>query len=241
METRILKEIGLTESEIKVYLALLRIGPAKAGEVIDKSNLQNPVVHRAFHSLIEKGIVNYSIEGKIKHYQAIDPGLLLNLLEEKKSRLKELIPELKKLNEIKKEKTRANVHQGARGVRELLNYLLSNCDKEFLSYGAPGKSLEILGDFFWEAFHKKRVEKKVIAKMIFHKSLKQRANKLNKLPMTKVRTTDKDFEESVETIIAKNKVAIIIYLNNPIGIIIEEELAAKSYRKFFDLLWKISS
>lgn len=237
METDVLKEIGLTDSEVKVYLTLLKNGPSKAGEVIDKSDLQNPVVHRAFHSLINKGIITYSIEGKIKNYQAIDPSLLLNILEEKKERLEAVIPDLKKLYEITKGKTKANIHQGIRGIRELLYYLLDSCDKEFLTYGAPKRSEELLEKFFWKNFHNRRIKKKIIAKMIFHHSLLEIATAENKFPFTQIRTTNKEFEELVETVIAGNKIAIIIYLENPIGVLIEEELAASSYRKFFQILW----
>jgi HTH-type transcriptional regulator, sugar sensing transcriptional regulator len=238
MDINLLKELGLTDSEVNVFITLLKIGPAKAGDIIDKSQLQNPVVHRAFHSLIEKGIITYSFSGKIKYYQAIDPSLLLNLIDEKKRRLESIIPELKGLYSIKREKTKATIHQGVRGVRELLNYLLENCDKEFLTYGAPKKSLDLLEDFFWKGFHNKRLKKRVFSRMIFHDSLLSRVKELNKLPMTNVRTTNKDFEELVETIIAGNKVGIIVYLDDPIGILIEEELAAKSYRNFFELIWK---
>lgn len=240
VDTRILGDMGLTESEIKVFLALLRLGPSKAGEIIDDSHLQNPVVHRAFHSLIEKGLVTYSIEGKIKYYQSIDPKRLLDILEEKEQHLEKLIPELSKLQEIKKEKTRANVHQSIRGVRELLNFMLAQCDGEFLTYGAPGKSLDLIGDFFWKNFHTKRIKMKIKARMIFHNSLKPRAIELNKLDLTEVRFTNGDFEELVETVIAGKSVAIIVYLDNPIGILIEEELASKSYKKFFEMLWKKS-
>jgi sugar-specific transcriptional regulator TrmB len=240
MDIQVLRDMGLTESEITVFIALLKSGPSKAGEIIDISRLQNPVVHRAFHSLIEKGLVTYSVEGKIKYYQSIDPSGLLNILEEKKLHLEKLIPELSKLQVIKKDKTRANVHQGVRGIRELLNFMLEKCDKEFFSYGAPGKSLELLGDFFWDNFHTKRIKMKIKSKMIFHNSLKQRAVNLNKLDLTEVRVTNVDFEELVETIIAGDKVAIIIYLENPVGILIEESLASKSYKKFFQMLWEKS-
>jgi hypothetical protein len=34
-----------------------------------------------------------------------------------------------------------------------------------------------------------------------------------------------------------NRVGIIIWLDKPFGFLIEEELAARSYRKFFEALW----
>ena len=52
MDTQILEDIGLTGSEIKVFLTLLELGSSTAGKVVGKSGLQNAVVHRAFHSLI---------------------------------------------------------------------------------------------------------------------------------------------------------------------------------------------
>ncbi len=237
MDTTILKELGLTDSEVKVLLTLIKIGPAKAGEIIDNSGLQNPVVHRAFHSLIEKGLLNYSIEGKIKYYQAINPKLLLNILDERKRRLEELMPKLLELNEYPKDETKVAIHRGVRGIRHLFNYLLKARDKEFLTYGAPEKSLELLGDFFWKGFHKRRIKKMIKARMIFHESLKERAKELNKIKSTEVRTTERGFEGLTETVICGNKVAIVIYLDKPIGVLIEEELVSRSYKKFFEILW----
>ena len=99
----------------------------------------------------------------------------------------------------------------------------------------------LLGDFFWEAFHKKRIAKKIKAKLIFHSSLKWWTKELNKYKLTEVRTTEKDFEELTETIICGNRVAIIIYLDKPFGFLIEEILASKSYKKFFEILWKTAT
>ncbi len=238
METAILEELGLTESEVKVFLALLKLGPTKAGEVVDKSGLQNPVVHRAFHTLIEKGIITYSIEGKIKLYSAIDPSLLMDILEEKKKRLQNLIPELKKIHQEKKGETHATIHQGKKAIRKLLNNMLDKDNREFLSYGAARQSEEVLGDFFWQAMNVRRKREKTKTKMIFHTSLKTRAKELNNLPFMEVKTTDKDFEEIVETFIVGEQVAVIISSDNPVAVLIEEPLVARSYKKFFNLLWK---
>ena len=160
MDISILEDIGLTGAEIKVFLALVELGTSMAGRVVEKYGLQNAVVHRAFHSLIEKGLITYLIEGKIKHYQAIEPKLLLNFLEEKKARLERLVPELEAKRELQKEKPKAMIFQGNRGVKELLHLMLETDSKEYFAYGGPQKANELLGNFFWESFHKKRIEKK---------------------------------------------------------------------------------
>ena len=241
MDTQILEDIGLTGSEIKVFLTLLELGSSTAGKVVGKSGLQNAVVHRAFHSLIEKGLITYVFEGKIKQYQSIEPKLLLNFIDEKKQKLEKLLPELEAKRKLQKEKPKARIFQGIRGVKELLNLMLDSNSKEYLAYGGPQKAHELLEDFFWESFHRKRISKKIKAKLIFHPSLKWWGKKLNRFKLTEIKTTKKDFEELTETIICGNRIAIIIYLDKPFGFLIEDEMVAISYTNFFEMLWKTAT
>ena len=239
MDISVLEDLGLTRSETKVFLALLEIGSSTAGKVIEKSGLQNAVVHRAFHSLAEKGILTRVNEGKITRYQVIKPKQLLNILEEKRVRLEKILPELEAKQQLAKDQPQARMYQGVRGVKELVTLMLETTSKEYVAYGGPQKANDLLGHFFWENFHKKRGDKGIKAKLLFHASLKWWADELNKkYKLTRVRTTKKDFEELTETIICGDRVAIIIYLDSPFGFLIEEALAANSYRKFFNMLWE---
>lgn len=240
MDTSILEDLGLTGAEIKVFLTLLELGSISAGPIVEKSGLQNAVVHRAFHSLIEKAIVTYVLEGKKKYYQAINPKLLIDFIEEKKERLQEILPKLLEKQKLAKKKPEATIYRGIRGIKELLNQMLETDTKEYFSYGGPQKSNDLLGEYFWASFHNKRIKKKINGKLLFHSSLKTWGNKLNKKALTNVRYTDKNFEELTETVICRNRVGIIIWLDKPYGFLIEEEIAARSYKKFFDLLWGIA-
>ncbi len=237
MDTSILKDLGLTGAEIKVFLTLLELGTSTAGKVVEKSGLQNAVVHRAFHSLGEKGLLTYILEGRIKHYQAIQPKALLNFIDEKKARLEKILPELEAKQKLAKEKPKAIIFHGIRGVKELISSMLDTNAKEYYAYGGPQKADDLLGHHFWERFHKIRSTKKVNAQLIFHSSLKQWGKEINGLSFTNVKITSKDFEELTETIICGDKVAIVIYLDKPYGFLIQEKLAAKSYKSFFKILW----
>ena len=61
---KVLEELGLTSGEVKVYLALLELGPSSAGEIIEKSRLQNSVIHFCLNRLKEKGLVSYIKKGR---------------------------------------------------------------------------------------------------------------------------------------------------------------------------------
>jgi len=238
MDTTILEDIGLTGAEIKVFITLLELGSTSAGKVVEKSNLQNAVVHRAFHSLTQKGIITHIFFGRIKHYQAIDPKLLLNFLDEKKAKLEKLLPELEAKRDQQVENPKAIIFQGIKGVKELLNLMIDTESKNFYEYGGPKKANELLGEHFWEAFHKKRISKKINAKLLFHSSIKKWGDFLKTLKHTQVRITDKDFEGLTETIICGNKVGIIIWSDKPFGFLIEEQLASSSYKNFAKILWE---
>lgn len=238
MDNTILEDIGLTGAEIKVFIALIETGSTTAGKIVEKSKLQNAVVHRAFHSLLEKGLITFIYQGKIKVYQAIEPKLLLNFLDEKKFQLEKIIPELEAKKALQKEKPRATIFQGIRGLKELINLMIDTDSKEYFSYGGSKKANELLGEHFWENFHRRKINKKIYSKVLFHSSLKYWAKTLREYPLITIKFTDKNFEELTETIICGNRVAVIIWLNEPFGFLIDEELASRSYKKFFEILWK---
>lgn len=237
MDTSVLEDIGLTQAEIKVYLTLLKLGSSPAGPIVEKSGLQNSVVHRTLHRLIEKGLITYILEGKKKYYQAIDPKLLINYIEDKRKRIEEILPELLTQQKLAKKKQEAVIYRGLRGLREILNKMLDTDSKEYYSYGGPQRSHDLLGDYTWKIFHNKRISKKITAKLIFHSSLKWWGGELNKKKLTEVRYTKKEFQQLTETIICGNKVGILVYSDNPYGFLIEDQTVADSYREFFNILW----
>ena len=52
MDTQILQEIGLSNTEAKVYLALLKTGQTTAGPLLRETGLQNSTLHKTLHSLV---------------------------------------------------------------------------------------------------------------------------------------------------------------------------------------------
>ncbi len=240
MNTQILKEVGLTPSEIKVYVSALKLSPASAGEIVHDSGLQNAAVHRVFHTLVDKGLLSFSMEGKTKKYQARPPKRFLEILEDKRKQVAELIPDLEASRNQERDASISTTYKGLLGVRELWNVIIDTESQELLSYGAPGKSHNLLGDPFWKAHHRKRDARHIKSRHIFNLSLKWRGDEMNKAPNVEVRYTEKEFEGMTETAICGDRVAIVIYLDKPVGFLIEEALVADSYRQFFKYLWKIA-
>jgi len=239
MDTAALEDIGLTGAEIKVFLALLELGPSQAGPIVEKSGLQNAVVHRALHSLGEKGFVTYVLEGKKKIYQTINPKQIVDFIEDKKKKFESILPELVSRQNTAKKRPEATIFRGVRGIKELLNFMLED-SKEYCSYGGSHQQQVLIGDYFWRQFHAKRISKRISAKMIFQPSLRYWGKELGKKRLTEVRYTKTETEPLQETVISGDKVAIVIYTDKPYGILIEDAIAGKSYKGYFEMLWKNS-
>ena len=70
-------------------------------------------------------------------------------------------------------------------------------------------------------------------------TIRKFGQELNKRPLSQVRFLP-EFEQLTETIIVGNKVGIIVFTENPYGFLIEDKIVAESYRKQFELMWKMA-
>ena len=235
MDVTILEDIGLTNAEIKVYLALLELGTATAGPILDKTGLQNSVVHMTLNKLIEKGFITFTKEGKRNQYQASNPKHIVEYINEKKERFEKILPELLMKQKHAKEKPEIKTFRGIKGVRQLLLELLDAGGSEHHTFGSAKESL-ILGDAWWLEYHKKRAAKGIKARLIFNESLRKWTD-VNKYHKTEYKFTKLGFEPLTETIIRNRSIGIIIWTEKPMGVLIQNEVAARSYDKFFRLLW----
>ena len=239
MDTAILEDLGLTRAEIKTYITLLELGSSTAGRILEKSGLQNSVLHRALNSLIEKGLISFILEGKRKVYQATDPENFHDFIEEKKKRFDQILPELKKKRKLAKKTTTAAIFKGKKGLKELYNSLLNAGGKEYNTFGGGAHvTFEAMGEMWWKNLHARRIAKKLPSRQIFDESLHGFGKELNKLPLTKIRFLSQEFEQLQETIIIGDSVGIAIFTENPYGVLITDKIVADGYRKQFEILWK---
>ncbi len=236
MDVEILEDIGLTNAEIKVYLALLELGNSTAGPILERSGLQNSVVHMTLHKLLDKGFITYVKEGKWNKYQATNPKHIVDYIEHKKERFEKILPELLLKQKTAQEKSEIISFKGIRGVKELLMELLDAEGKEHHTFGSTKESL-MLGEAWWVVYHKKRAAKGIKAKLMFNESLKAWKAE-SKYPKAELRYTNAGFEPLTETIIRGNKVGIIIWTEKPMGVLISNKIAAESYDQFFKLMWE---
>jgi len=240
MDTSILEDIGFSNAEIKVYLALLELGSATAGPILDKTGLQNSVVHMTLNRLVDKGFVTFVKEGKWNHYQATEPKHIIDFIEDKKKRFESILPELELKQKLAEAKPDVKTFRSKKGLRELLYELLDAGGDSHHTIGSPVESV-MMGDAFWIDYHHKRAEKKINAKLIFNESMRDWTEKVKATghyPYAEIRFMEQGFDPLTETIIRNDKVGILLWIEKPIGILIHNRALADSYEKYFRFLWK---
>lgn len=238
--TTMLEEFGLTQTEEKVYLALLKIGESGAAEIIKKTQLHRTTVYDVLDRLIEKGLVGHIIKNKLKQYSAVAPSKFLDIaLEEKKEAEKkqELAKKIiNKINSIRKDaasKSFAQIFIGAKGQKTIMNDIVE-VGKDFLIFGAEERAQETL-PIYTEQWANLRRKKNIHAKIIATKGTKAPIWKLNQ-----VKFVSKEYQSPASTMIYGDNVALVIPEDPVLIILIKSKKLAQSYRSYFNLLWKIA-
>ncbi|MBI4980080.1 hypothetical protein HZC30_00815 [Candidatus Woesearchaeota archaeon] len=157
-------------------------------------------------------------------------------LNERKKLAEELKSEAVKLKSIHKLPQEAMIYRGIRGLKVLFKDTL-NVGRDYYVIGAPRISLELMGSTFWENYNLKRVQKKIVVKMLFNEDLR-RWSKVIQSKKTIIRFLPKKFDGLTETIIYGDKVAFIVWTEKPIATLIQDRHLAANYRKYFQALWE---
>ena len=173
MDNEILEKIGLTKSESRAYIALLKIGTTGVGEIIKEAHIPRSKIYDVLGRLIEKGLVSSVTEGRIKRFNAIPPKRLHEFIEEKKREVEEKEKELKSilpiLNKItQKTETKAEILSGPRGIRAFFDMsILDNPKKEDILVLGYSKEASLYFHAYFREYHKERVKKKISGKVIY--------------------------------------------------------------------------
>ncbi|MBM3247279.1 hypothetical protein FJZ17_01920 [Candidatus Pacearchaeota archaeon] len=229
-----LKQAGLTENEALVYQALLEMGPKNAGIISRRTGLHRRVIYDVTDRLIKKGLIGYIIENNKRLFQASNPKRFLEIIEEEKASISNIMPNMLELfNQEKKERDDTLFFKGKAGLKSVFEDQL-NEKKEILILGANNLAYEILEVYFhW--FDKKRQENKIKTRIIFNEKPKKKIN------LTEVKYLPEKYSSPLAINIYGDKVAIIHWnKERPFAILIKQKEIAQGYKNYFEMLWKIA-
>ncbi|MBU0628821.1 MAG: hypothetical protein KKC75_06535 [Nanoarchaeota archaeon] len=245
MDTSSLRNIGLTDSEIKVYLALLDLGSTTKGPIVDKSKVASSKIYELLEKLTQKGLVSTIIRSGVKYFESAPPKRLLDYIKEKEENLKQqedqlqkLLPELELKRSMAGIGSETQVFKGMKGAKTSFDDILNELKK--------GDGYYVLGiskftphfERFVINFHKKRAELGIKCKIIVNELAKDIGKKLEPIRLTGVKYLQKELFTPVVFIIYKDKTLISIGLDE-IFIQIKSNNLSQGLKAYADYMWSI--
>lgn len=234
-----LREIGLTENEIKIYTALLEIGTSTPAQVADKIGISRSYIYDALGRLLEKEMVSIVYIKNKKHYQSVGPNLLKEIVKTKLKRIERIVPNLLGLTQKERENIHVEVHKGQYVYKTLLNDITSTLSSksEVLIFGIDDAVLSAVDphylthlEIYFTKLKRKKIEEKVI--------IKESSKRLEQAETTKYRFLPNESIGNVAFEVYGNKVAIFLWGKPNYLLLIKNREVANSYRKQFDILWE---
>ncbi|NQU79341.1 hypothetical protein HQ545_06260 [Candidatus Woesearchaeota archaeon] len=240
-----LREIGLTEGEIQAYMVLLETGSTTTGKIIKHSKISGSKVYEVLDRLIGKGLASSVTKNGVKYFEATGPERILDYLDERNDRLddkrtmiKNILPQLI-LRQEHAPKSNVKVFTGFEGLKTANEDIINTLQKgeSWLSMGLTKQPES------WEIYFTKRQKvragKGIIHKHLLNEKYKSLYEKRKKLPHTEFRFLPKEIEMPTSIEIYKEKVLILILLqDDPMAIMIESKPVSDSFRNYFNVLWK---
>lgn len=116
------RNLGLSEKEAKIYLALLQLGPSTPYQIAKKAGLKRPTAYVIAEELVEKGLIVHVPGEEKKRYIARMPDSFFEEAESKLRKAKSVLPELRSFQKGTVEKPSIMYYEGPEGVRQAYDY-----------------------------------------------------------------------------------------------------------------------
>lgn len=154
-----LKNLGLSEKEVLVYLALLQLGSATPYQIAKKSGIKRPTAYVIAEDLIKKGLIVHVPGEEKKRYIAKSPEAFIEEREEKLMAAKQILPELKSFQKNSTQKASIMYFEGMEGLKQAYQYREKELhNKEIVGFFASNDdATPEVNDFFlkWNEYKEK--------------------------------------------------------------------------------------
>jgi sugar-specific transcriptional regulator TrmB len=233
---KVLSEIGLSGGEVKTYLSLLDLKEAGASEISKKSQIHRVNIYDILKKLEEKGLVSEIIIDSHKVYRPSNPEHLVEVINQKKEALVEVLPLIKKKLGDSKNEQQVFYLNGSEGVLEAYNMML-NENSEVLGLGGSGFTRKYLG-YKHEVWNNIRLKKKIPMRTIYYEFTRNDKEKSWIDKTVQIRYLPDEKRTPCMVDICGDLVINLIPQEDTIQtIVIRNSDLAKTYKTFFEEIW----
>lgn len=238
-----LKNLGLSEKEVLVYLALLQLGSATPYEIAKKADIKRPTAYIVSEELVKKGLIVHIPGEERKRYIAKKPDAFFEEQAEKLEAARRILPELQSYQKNTTEKPSILYYEGMDGMRQAFQHRQKDLhNKEIVGFFASSEdaTLEVTNFFMeWNEYREKHGTD-VRGITVDAPDLKPYAKFVNaKLGAITLKFLPQNVYNSKISIESCDNKFVRIFLFESIEtLIIESPKFALAIKDIFELLWK---
>ncbi len=238
----LLEKLGFDDKEIRVYLALLRLGSGSVAEIAREASLRRPHVYNVLMTLGERGLVTELTEHKKKTYQAEDPQVLQKMLGELGHKLEGVLPSLVDLYQEAPHKPNVIFYKGRAAYFAIAERSIEHAESEILFLSSTDYFHEIFSEADEEGYIKKRVRvRKSIRMLTPENEWAQEIRKRDERELRQTRFLPRDYQFTSTMFVYGNEVGFLTSGKEMVGVVIESKEINSMMRIFFEIAWNVST
>ena len=241
-----IQKFGLSDKEVRVYLAALEFDAASVSEIAKKAGINRSTTYVLLDSLKKRGLI--STAGEKEHdvllFTATSPERLQQMAEESVKRFTELVgiaktimPELKSMHKGTRKKPRVRYFEGTEGLISAYEDTLTSTET-IRAYASFRDMHTTLPNYFPE-YYRRRSDRNIRIQSIHPDTPEARErtshNKEESRESALVPSDQYDFSPEIN--IYDNKI-VFMSLIEKFALIIESDELANALKKVFELSWK---
>jgi len=237
----LLRQLGLEDKEIEIYLALLPLKMARASTVAKAARQSRSHTYLILRELKERGLVSEIERGKIIHFVAELPKRLLGYLEDRVQKLEDLrplvegaLPLLDNMKAPLPSTPRVTTLSGLSGMRQVYREILV---QEFVGIYNPEVSYKTFGGNIVTILFG---EDAIIRGRDLLVDNEGSRKYLKEVPMHEgydVRLLPKGISFDTDTVVFGNTVALFAFDDEKTIVRIENKHLADTFRAWFEVMW----
>jgi len=243
----LLRSFGLTENEIKVYKALLKIKKGTKTPIVREAKVLSSKVYEILDRLIQRGLVTYFVENKIKNFVPVHPANIDSIFDEKIKEIERQKKEFEKYLKafIPQEEyiTDVQLFRGWDGVMSAMKILLTDLKRNdtyhILGCNAGEDIIKAERHFpkIVAIYNKKEIRRKAIIRLGAKKEAEYYFKKYG------AKNWNYRYFPTIgplEIGLTNNYVMMSLLEKEPIVVVVRNKKMRDSFLSYFNTIWKLS-
>jgi sugar-specific transcriptional regulator TrmB len=239
-----LRRLGLSEREITIYRAGLKLGKARASSIAKEANVSRPLAYQALEELMQKGLTSKTGSSQGAQFTMESPENLITVIQKKEHDLHSLheelphaISELLSFTPSISKQSGVRFYEGREAFKKVTLEALETKEKIIRSLAPIGSILDSTDPLFIKQWTAERNKRKIRTKSIWSNIHTEPAYQS---PYRELRLAPKGMEFTSTILIYDNTVMVMAPPPAVFTMVVESEHFASTMKAVFDQIWNIS-